>query len=195
MRVTDADAASIIGRRFSNQPGRPRRLEEVTLASLSPSERALIVADGTVTVLLEGIAMERVHVQERDYCRIVASDDVSNSLVVASNNLLIRRRVIHVGVATGRCLAAAESWIVPDRLPAAFIAAVGAAKGGIGEAVVGLGLHLARDLLWFGLDERRPDWIEDSGGDFRLTWGYLLMSKMAPLILIQEWFPGYEMLS
>ena len=84
----------------------------------------------------------------------------------------------------------AESYfVVPERLPPAFLDALMGNAQGIGGSLQQLRLESARELLWFGL-ATPPPWAEQTDGApaGTLRRAYLIITGGQPALLISEDF-------
>jgi chorismate-pyruvate lyase len=175
---------------FVAQLRRPPELSDVSLETLSPFLRALLVIDGTVTKFLEAYALEPVTVKRLGQkTRFL---DVDHPwLCVAAGERIISRRVMLVGGESGRLYTYAESMIVPGRLPLPVQDSLEKESGGLGKILVDSALETRREGLWYG-QERLTDMPEPVGDlceGFFLLRSYRVIAGGVPLMLITERFP------
>ncbi len=177
----------LAARHFTAQDALPDGVAAVELQRLSPVLRGLLLLDGTVSRALEAEALRPVEVElvAHDDCEAPAA--VATALRLASGERCMRRRVV-MRIAGARPTVWAESFVVPRRLPTAFLSALTANAKGIGGSMQELRLESARELLWFGLASD-PDWPEPGGsvaGTLRRA--YLVFTGGEPALLITEDF-------
>jgi chorismate-pyruvate lyase len=141
----------LLASHFVEQAYRPTELGNVDVLALTPYQRALLISDGTVTRMLEAVALEPLTVEVFDQ-RVTDVDDRDAAWLDLSPAVLsvVRRRVAISGRQSGRLYALAESLLVPSRLPRAFISSLSHNSQGLGEVISELRLETRRELLWFG---------------------------------------------
>ena len=160
------------------------------MQTLPPFLRSLMVADGTVTKLLEAYFWEPVDVQ-------VVSQQMENrkSEVVALNHLanesLLMREVRLVGRGTRRVYAKAISLINPKVVPDKFLQPLKDEAIGVGALIGDFGLESYREVLAVG-EEKQP-FSSLLGGANQTTdlifRAYRIFIDIRPAILIYEYFP------
>lgn len=181
-----------IGVQFTHQHARPAALDDVSVAELGAAQRVLLTTDGTVTTLLETLAMEPVHAES---CEVTPPDcgDPRDWLEAAESDTLSERRVFLVGQSSRQRYVMARSAIVETRATDHFFQALSGARGGLGEALRTTGMLTTRELLWYGAIKpaRYPDWLIgiEPVGDFPLlSRAYRIRHGHLPLLFIHEIF-------
>jgi chorismate-pyruvate lyase len=184
-------AEELVARHFIAQDALPDDVENVELRALNSFLRALLLTDGTVSRTLEAETLHAVEVEpvEQEDCE--PPGDIAGHLQLAAGERCLRRRVVmHIATATPSVWA--ESYVVPERLPEAFLAALTGNSQGIGGSLQQLKLESARELLWFGLSTP-PPWprpIDTPAGTLRRA--YLILTGGRPALLITEDFALQE---
>ncbi len=141
---------------FTMQQVKPAGLADVEITSLDPFLRGLLFTDGTVTRALEVQTLSPVTVHVVEQTRDPVPAHAARCLDVALDMEILRRRVTLRTAGTPLAVWA-ESHIVPDRLPAAFLPVLDSAPHGLGGSMQELQLESSRELLWFGLGAP-PHW-------------------------------------
>jgi chorismate-pyruvate lyase len=178
----------VLMRHFVAQDARPQHLDDMTVSKLGPSWRAILVADGTVTRLLEAQTLAPVEVCVVDQRPLEPPADARAWLVLRTQEPVVKRRVIIRSAPGGRRLGCAESLLVRERLPRNFERALARHRAGLAGALAELAVETGRELLWFGRD-RWPAWVDEGDRDERtLTRTYRILHDRLPAILITEWF-------
>lgn len=72
---TDASAEALLRRHFHAQDARPTSWQDVSLASLTPYHRTLMMTDGTVTRMLEAYTFESVEARCVEQYETTAAHD------------------------------------------------------------------------------------------------------------------------
>jgi chorismate-pyruvate lyase len=177
----------LAARHFTAQDALPDGVAAVDVRRLSSVLRGLLLLDGTVSRALEAETLRPVQVEPVAHDDCEPSAAVAAALQLASGERCMRRRVV-MRIAGASPIVWAESFVVPERLPAAFLNALTANAKGIGGSLQELRLESARELLWFGL-AGEPDWPEPAGsGAATLRRAYLLFTGGEPALLITEDF-------
>lgn len=192
-----SDSKALVGglvrRHFARQKERPRHLRDVELSATAPSLRNLLFTDGTVTRTLEARALSRVTVNVVSQSRCSVTSLAATQLEVPSETDSVQRRVTigFGGYATP--LIWAESYILPERLPASFLSVLGDTPDGIGESLQQMQLEGWREMLWFGLDSP-PAWDDTASeaAETFLTRLYRVIAQGRPALLIAESFAVEE---
>jgi chorismate-pyruvate lyase len=179
----------LVNRHFAMQADRPAGVEAVEIARLDPFLRSLLFTDGTVTRALGVHTLAPILVDVVSQARVPLPADLAGYLESSGEEESLRRRV---GIGAGSPAAPvlwAESYILPRRLPPAFLGLLDRAPDGIGGSLQREKLESWRELLWFGLS-RAPEWTPEpaSAGDGVLTRLYRVTAGGAPAMLIAESF-------
>lgn len=165
-------------------------LDDVNIAHLDPFLRGLLFTDGTVSRALEAQRLSPVAVEAVEQVHAPVPARIARYLDVDEADDCVRRRVIMTSPGT-RLSVWAESYVVPDRLPDAFVGSLGDSSQGIGGTLRRLKLEDWRELLWFGLGPA-PLWSRASPAAMTLTRFYRIITQERPALVISEAF-GVEM--
>jgi chorismate-pyruvate lyase len=175
---------------FIAQENRPATLREVSVGSLSPFARALLIIDGTVTKYIEAYTNEPVTVHCLEQTSHELSDD-HQWLDAQRGTPIIHRQSALVGERTGCLRAYAESLIAVERLSSRMQRSLDSAPGGLGKILFDSGIETRREGLWYGREQLNdlPALVAGlCNGNF-LTRTYRVISAGAPLMMITERFP------
>jgi len=161
---------------FEYQTRRPAHLAPLDAPALSPFERALLVANGTVTQFIESYTGQAVEVVrlEQETCR--AAD--ASWLEPEGDEAVIQRRVFLRGVDNGAEYVRAHSLLAADRLPPTVRQGLDAQGSGLGRLMQRARLETFRELMWFG-------GVPHDGGVCP-TRAYRVWHGGRPLMLINE---------
>jgi chorismate-pyruvate lyase len=184
-------AEELAARHFTAQDALPDDVETVELRRLNSFLRGLLLLDGTVSRALEAETLHPVEVEPVEQKETDPPADVASRLELAPGEHCVRRRVV-MRIASASPSVWAESYVVPRRLPSAFLEALTGNSQGIGGSLQQLRLESARELLWFGLASP-PAWsapVDTPVGTVRRT--YLLVTGGRPALLITEDFALQE---
>jgi chorismate-pyruvate lyase len=180
-------ADRLAARHFTAQEDLPEDLEPVALAALNPFLRGLLLTDGTVSRTLEAHTLRPVLVERVEQSEQTVPLEHAGHLLLADDELCLRRRIA-MRIAAEEPSVWAESFVVPGRLPPAFLSALSGNGQGIGGSLQQLKLESWRELLWFGLG-RPPSWPGQDGSTRRtLRRAYLILTDGRPALLICEDF-------
>jgi len=184
-------ADQLAARHFTAQDALPDDVQPVELQRLNSFLRGLLLLDGTVSRALEAETLHPVEVEPVEQTECEAGAAVAAPLQIADGERCIRRRVVmHIASPTPSVWG--ESYVVPQRLPEAFLNALTENSQGIGGSLQQLRLEGARELLWFGLASP-PSWPEATdarAGTLRRS--YLIITGGRPALLITEDFALQE---
>jgi chorismate-pyruvate lyase len=180
---------TLITRHFSLQDKRPAHLREIDLLVIDPALRDLLFTDGTVTRMLEAQVLSAVSVTVLAQDRCAAVGLIGEQLEGPSDGEPVRRRVT---ISIGDCglpVIWAESYFLPERLPAGFLAVLNGSAEGIGGSLQQVRLEGWREMLWFGLDSP-PFWddIAPAAAPAFLTRVYRVITHGLPALVISESF-------
>jgi chorismate-pyruvate lyase len=180
-------AEHLAGLHFSAQH-EATELREAQITQLDPFLRGLLFTDGTVSRALEAHTLRAVAVEPIEQEPGPTPARVARHLELGDGEECLRRRVrMKIG---GARLAAvwAESFVAPQRLPAAFLTRLSNDSQGIGGSIQQLKLESRRELLWFGLGAP-PTWAGDATPVMTtLTRAYRVVTQGLPALLICEAF-------
>jgi len=180
-KATDA-AADLVRRHYTMHadPVASRRMSALNTAALEPFLRNLLFTDGPVTRALEVHSLLRVGVEVVNQSEIRLPVRIAHELDYSGDGVGLWRRVI-IRAADSELHIAAESYILPDRLPPGFVDVLANSERGIGESIQLLNLGSRRELLWFNLAEGAAD-------SLTLTRVYRIIVDDLPAVLISEAF-------
>jgi chorismate-pyruvate lyase len=160
----------------------------ISLATLPPFLRTLMVTDGTVTKSLEAYYWEPVRIEDV-IIRETRAEAAIEWLDVASGESLIVRSVQLRGGVSRRLYASAFSIIRTAPLPTGLHGRLLSGEIGIGELIREVGIETYRELLEFGAtQDMRPfgGHIADIECVYR---SYRIVVDHRPAILVSECFP------
>ncbi|MFP6642540.1 MAG: chorismate pyruvate-lyase family protein [Candidatus Latescibacterota bacterium] len=174
---------------FVAQDSRPAHVQPVTLGSLAPFDRGLLVIVGLVTQFIEASCLEPVAVIKLSQVR-ERLDVADPWLHAASGDSIVRRRVILKGEQSDRTYAIGEAVIAPGRLPASLEERLDTGDEGIGRLLRRTRVESHGELLWYGqaVSDLPPE-LDDLGDRTWLTRTYRLLRGGEPMMTISEWFP------
>ncbi len=179
---------------FVAQNAKPKNVKDINFSRLTPFQRGLLVADGTVTRFIEAYTLTPVEVEllqqtkqtlstEHPWLQLPAGADVISrqvALQIHSQNDV--SPIIHTY---------ATSLIVPQRLPQPFLDRLRTDKHGLGGLLRGSDLETRRELLWCGIEILRdlPPAVAHLEGETFISRAYRVFANQEPLMLINEKFP------
>lgn len=181
----------LVARHFVMQERQPADVREAVLSVLEPGLRCLLLSDGLITRAVEALALRRVTVKLVDQRPSTTPAEAACFLPIAPGESCLRRRVVmsfDEARAPSRPFAYAESHLVPQLLPAAFLRALPSAAG-IGYALQEARVESRRELLWFGL-RAVPSWARSVGYRERVVRSYRIIIDEQPAVYILEALPG-----
>lgn len=173
------------------QSERPERLRPVNLRVISPFLRALLTIDGTVTKLIEAVAMEPVHIERLSQTNVTLSAD-HPWLEAAAGTEVIAREVLLRGARTGTIFAYAPSLLITARLDEEIQEALERHPGGIGRVLLEAKLETRREILWYGREHVGDDPAHPHplGEMDVISRAYQVIRGGSPIMLINEQFPA-----
>jgi chorismate-pyruvate lyase len=178
------DYAVFRSKGFAPEWGVPR--QPVSLESLPPILRTMLVSDGTVTKLLEAYYWEAISVRTLSQRRVTAEAEL-DWLDVRVGDEVIGRRVDLRGSGE-KIYAKAFSIIRSSLIPAALLVQLLAGRLGIGELLRSCALETFRELLEIGSTtaDNELDAGDAARGAVYRTYRITLSGK--PAILVTEHF-------
>lgn len=186
-RPLDLELSDLTARAFVLAGPHAFGLRPVALTTLDPFLRTLLFNDGLVSRALEAHTLADVQVSLHDQDRASVPAARAALLEVGDASEAVRRRVA-IGLEQSAAPAIlAESYIIADRLPAAFLALLPKNAGGIGATLEALQVETRRDLPCFGLDAGVA-WRDGSTEAKALVRLYRILAGNRPAILITEAF-------
>ncbi len=169
---------------------RPATLAPIDIGSLPAFLRAALVIDGTVTRFIEAWAGEPIVVECLQQSE-QAAGDAARWLDTGTNEAVLRRQSLLLGVDSGRLYVYADSLIVPSRLTAAMRAGLASEPQGLGKILRDSGMETRREGLWYGREQLAevPAAVSAAAGGTFLSRSYRVFASGRPLMLITERFP------
>lgn len=179
---------------FVAQTDRPALLKDISLTRLSPFQRALLVADGTVTRFIEAYKLLPVQVVLLYQARRKVHNEHSWLELQKGANIIAREVVLQTPSTefqTPKIHAYAVSQIVYERLPQDVVNGLEAGLDGLGILLHNSQLEARRDLLWWGIELATglPSSLAHFEGRPLLSRTYRIVADDNPLMLITEKFP------
>ena len=179
---------------FVAQDAKPEKVKEISLARLTPFQRGLLVADGTVTRFIEAYTLTPVEVAllqqtkqplatENDWLQLpTGADVISRQVVLQTHSQGKSAPILH---------AYATSLIAPQRLSEFLLDGLTVDKQGLGGLLRRSGLETRRELLWCGIETLTdlPPSVSHLEGETFISRAYRVFSDQEPLMLINEKFP------
>lgn len=168
----------------------PTGLKTINFRALTPFQRALLVADGTVTQLIESYTLEPVEIvtldQNRELC-----EERHLWLETEETTAVIRREVIIRGKYSHTLYVYGVSHIVPERLPETIRRRLEIQGEGIGRLINDNALETRREILWFGTERptQLPASIHHLEQEEFISRVYKIITCGKPIALINERFP------
>ena len=173
---------------FIAQEKKPAGLQTIDLVDLDPIQRVLLVADGTVTQLIEAHALQSVDILVLDQ-QIRRLEIDAPWLAADAGTEVCERQVVLLGGRDRVPYLYAVSLIAMDRVPVEVARGLQQKKQGIGRLLLHSGVESRRERLWFGIEQLQapPEpighWTEVVSRTYRIIAGG------RPLMLIEEKFP------
>ena len=179
---------------FVAQTDRPAALKDISLNRLSPFQRALLVADGTVTRFIEAYKLTLVQVVLLYQARRTLHDEHSWLKLQDGGNIIAREVVLQTPSTeyqNPKIHAYAVSQIVYERLPQNVVDGLEDGIDGLGTLLHHSQLEARRDLLWWGIERATsmPSCLVHFEGRPLLCRTYRIVADGNPLMLITEKFP------
>ncbi|MEH1015675.1 chorismate pyruvate-lyase family protein [Micromonospora sp. CPCC 206060] len=181
------DVQALFTRHFVAQSRRPAPLTDVAVDSLHPEQRCLLATDGMVSTVLEAYHLEPIVVRPVSQGEVPVHGAEADWLGISQAATVVRRRVEIRGLVSGVTYVAAESLLVPSRLPDGFGDDIDRFPSGLGAALFARGIESRRELLWFGAGPL-PGWYPDQDGGGVLQRTYRVINGGQPISLITESF-------
>ena len=187
---TSCDFTDYVAGLFITQSDRPNRLQPINLGSLGPLQRSLLIADGTVTRVLEAYSRQRIESIKLDQSMCTLNAE-HTFLSAPAGTPIIRRRVILRGRDTPIDYVEAESLIASHRLPRQMVDEIESGDESLGRLLHQFKIEVRRELLFFGTEEQSTvrDSKEQIKGLKLLSRTYRILSMGQPLMVIEEKFP------
>ena len=160
------------------------------MGTLGPLQRSLLIADGTVTRVLEAYSRQRIESIKLDQSMCTLNAE-HTFLSAPAGTPIIRRRVILRGRDTPIDYVEAESLIASHRLPRQMVDEIESGDESLGRLLHQFKIEVRRELLFFGTEEQSTvrDSKEQIKGLKLLSRTYRILSMGQPLMVIEEKFP------
>ena len=175
---------------FLAQETKPSDLETLDISTLTPFQRALLAADGTVTKLIEAYALEPVDVILLKQAEQTLSQ-AHAWLEAPAQSSVITREVLLRGQTTTTPYVYARSLLMPQRLTADIRRGLELEAGGLGRILLNSRIENRRELLWYGREVLSG--IPPELGQLRncaaISRTYRIIVSDQPAMLITEHFP------
>ena len=188
--ITSCDFTDYVAGLFIAQDDRPNHLQPIDLGTLGPLQRSLLIADGTVTRVLEAHSKQRIGSIKLDQS-ICTLNAEHTFLSAPAGTTIIRRRVMLCGRDTPIDYGEAESLIVSHRLPRQMVNAIESGDASLGRLLHQFKLEVRRELLFLGSEKQSA--LHDSKLQIKssklLSRTYRILSMGQPLMVIEEKFP------
>ena len=159
--------------------------------SLSPFQRILLGADGTVTHILEAYADEPVEAVKLAQ-QLGTTETVDADIEAPEGTPVLRRRVVLRGRHSRRNLLYAEAVIVTERVGLTFIEGLVGTNLPIGTLLARDRTETFREILHVGRERAGPCSAHfgiDAAADV-LSRTYRIVSRKLPIMVITERFPA-----
>ena len=168
----------------------PKELSKLNFRTLTPFQRALMVADGTVTKFIEAYTLDTVEIIRLNQ-ELYPLDADNPWLEAGKNTNVMFREVIIRGIYSHTLYVYGISYIVPDRLRQDMRERLEVQGEGIGRLLNEARVETRREVLWFGREKLAdlPRQIAGvSNGDF-ISRAYRIIEGGKPIVMINERFP------
>lgn len=164
--------------------------QSINLADIAPILRSLLVADGTVTKLIEAYFWEKIRIKaiiNQYELTEIAIDELN----CPAHTKILRREVLLTGEETATIYAGARSLLMTASLPHEMVVGLEAGKIGIGELLREQGCETYRDIMnvhYYPEDEKDDDLLSKLSGAV-ISRSYRISVIQLPVILVTEYFP------
>ncbi len=195
---TDQHSGSVVNTRmkalFVAQDAKPENVKEINLARLTPFQRGLLVADGTVTRFIEAYTLLPVEVGLLQQVKQTLPTK-HTWLQLPPGTEVISRKVVLQTYSQNESLPIihtyADSLIVPQRLSTSLLDGLTTDKRGLGGLLQRSGLETRRELLWCGIEilTGLPAAVAHLESKTFISRAYRVFADEEPLMLINEKFP------
>ncbi len=160
------------------------------LSGLSPFQRILLVADGTLTKLLEAYLSEKMEVKKLSEGVLCVVKNIPH-LEISPGRKVIERKILLQGGTSGKNWLYAESVIVPDRLKQSFRERLLSSLEPMGKLWLEQRMETFKEIITSG---REPagylcDYFQIKKTDWLLCRTYLTFSGSKAIMMITEKFP------
>jgi len=171
---------------------RPAPQVDLSLRSLSPFQRSLLVIDGTVTTFLETYTLEPIEIVRLSQITYTLPED-HELLQVSQGTRIFVRQVLLRGRYTATVYAYAPSLIVPDRIEKIVQQDLHVDGKGLGHIMRDSRMETYRDIVWYGREHipNIPEAIRLLTTDEFISRTYRVIAGGQPIMLIHEKFPSH----
>ena len=159
-------------------------------SKLTPFQRVILTADGTLTEILEAYLSEKLHVVKLFEGIISITQDIT-LLDIQAGREIIERKILLQGKESGCNLLYAESIIVPDRLEEKFREKLLNSEIPMGKLWVEHKLETFKEIITSSQEPARglSDYFKIKKADQLLCRTYRVFSNRQPIMMITEKFP------
>ena len=168
----------------------PEELSKLNFRTLTPFQRALMVADGTVTKFIEAYTLDPVEIIRLNQ-KLYPLEEDNPWLEADKNTNVMFREVMIRGIYSHTLYLYGASYIVPDRLQEDIRERLEVQGEGIGRILNDARMETRREVLWFGREKlaHTPGEISSvSSGEF-ISRAYRIITDGKPIVMINERFP------
>lgn len=171
---------------------RPAPQVDLSLRSLSPFQRVLLVIDGTVTTFLEMHTLEPIEIVRLSQVSYILPED-HQLLQAPQGTTVLVRQVLLRGRYTATVYAYAPSLIVPERVQQVVQQDLAVDGKGLGHIMRDSRLETYRDIVWYGREHipTMPEAIRLLTTDEFISRTYRVIAGGRPIMLIHEKFPSH----
>ena len=168
----------------------PRELSKLNFRTLTPFQRALMVADGTVTKFIEAYTLDPVEIIRMNQ-KLYPLEEDHPWLEAGKNTNVMFREVMIRGVYSHTLYLYGASYIVPGRLQGGIRERLEVQGEGIGRILNDARMETRREVLWFGREKLADvpgEIARVSNGEF-ISRTYRIIANGKPIVMISERFP------
>jgi len=168
----------------------PGELSKLNFRTLTPFQRALMVADGTVTKFIEAYTLDPVEIIRLNQ-KLYPLEEDHPWLEADKNTDVMFREVMIRGVYSHTLYLYGASYIVPGRLQEDIRKRLEVQGEGIGRILNDARMETRREVLWFGrekLADAPGEIARVSNGEF-ISRTYRIIADGKPIVMINERFP------
>ncbi len=160
-------------------------------SKLSPFQRILLTADGTVTEILEAYLFEPIRIVKLPEEIAVTKQDIPDLNLTAGNEV-IDRKILLQGKISRKNFIYAESIIVPERLEPKFRDQLLNSKIPIGKLWLEHRSETFKEIVESSEEpaEKLSDYFQIQKEDKMLSRTYRVFSDRQPIVMITEKFPA-----
>ena len=164
--------------------------ESIDLMEVAPFLRTLLVADGTVTKMIEAYFWEKIRIQPI-FNEYELSETIIDELNCPADTKILRREVLLAGQESSTTYAAARSLLVTEYLPEEMVIGLEHGEIGIGELLRIEGCETYRDIMniHYYPEQHTTDELLGKLSGSVISRSYRISVNQDPVILVTEYFP------